>query len=199
MIEGLKPLYNALLRPFSRVLARMGVHPNIVTISGVIIFLAGGWYTALGHWITGVLIIAAGALLDGLDGLLAREMDKRSSFGAVLDSLCDRLTEILWLGSILVYYMRYPIYTGLCVYLAFAALTGSLLVSYVKARAEGAGIACNKGILQRPERIIILGICQLAGPEIMPWGLGIIAVFSYLTVIQRTLLVWRNYKKLNVK
>ncbi len=195
MIERLKPLYNAGLKPFARLLARIGVHPDILTAIGLILFGFGGWLTVLGYWRSALIALVIGSLMDGLDGVLARETDRSCTFGAVLDSVCDRFTEIIWIGSIIVYYIRNAVFNEMYVYISFAAITGSLMVSYVKARAEGAGIECNKGILQRPERLIILAVFQLLGPEIMPWGLGIIAVLAYLTVLQRLFFVWKIYKK----
>lgn len=197
MIEGLKPLYNNILKPFARLMARIGIHPDILTITGVVLFGVGGWLTIQGYWRIALLVGTIGAFMDGMDGILAREADKRTAFGAILDSVCDRFTEIIWLGSLIVYYMRNPVLDGVCIYLAFAAITGSLMVSYIKARAEGAGIVCRKGLLQRPERLLILALFQFIGPEIMPWGLGIVAVLAYITVFQRIYLVWRSYKKIN--
>jgi hypothetical protein len=69
------------------------------------------------------------------------------------------------------------------------------MVSYIKARAEGVGLTCNKGILQRPERLLILAFFQLISPSWMPWGLGIVATLAYLTVLQRIFIVWRKYSK----
>jgi CDP-diacylglycerol--glycerol-3-phosphate 3-phosphatidyltransferase len=194
MIEKLKPLYNTGLKPFARLLARIGIHPDILTAIGLILFGFGGWLTVLGYWKGALIALIVGSLMDGLDGVLARETDRRSTFGAVLDSVCDRFTEIIWIGSIIAFYIKNAVFNEMYVYISFAAVTGSLMVSYVKARSEGAGIECNKGILQRPERLIILALFQLLGPEKMPWGLGIIAVFSYLTVLQRLYLVWKKYK-----
>ncbi len=196
MIEGIKPLYNAALKPFARFLARMGIHPNAVTLFGVFLFCIGAWLTAVGIWKIAVLLGIIASFFDGLDGTVARETGKKSSFGALLDSVCDRLTEVVWIGSYLVYYFRLPPFDTVSVYCAFLAVTGSILVSYVKARAEGVGIACTGGLMQRPERLIILGVFQLLGPGLMPWGLGIVAGFAYLTVFQRIYLVWRNYKQL---
>lgn len=195
MIERLRPIYNAALRPLARLFARIGIHPDILTIVGLVLFGVGGWITALGYWRSALFALVIGSLMDGLDGVLARETNRRSSFGAVLDSVCDRFTEIIWLGGILVFYVMNTAFNGVILFLAFAAITGSLMVSYVKARGEGAGIEGIKGFLQRPERLIILALFQLLGPDIMPWGLGIIAVLAYFTVLQRLYLVWRIYRK----
>jgi CDP-diacylglycerol--glycerol-3-phosphate 3-phosphatidyltransferase len=195
MIEGLKPVFNAVLRPFALLISKLGIHPNVLTVFGVVLFGIGGWLTVQGYWRWALLVMIIGACLDGLDGVVAREADKKSIFGSVLDSICDRFTEIIWLGSLIWYYMKNPILDGLCIYLAFAALTGSFMVSYVKARANSAGILCDKGFMQRPERLIVLSTFQFIGPRIMPWGLGIVAGLTYLTVFQRIYIVWRNYKK----
>ena len=194
MIEQLRPLYNLGLRPITRLLARIGIHPDILTIVGLILFGVGGWLTALGYWRTALFALVAGSLMDGLDGELARETNRRSTFGAVLDSVCDRFSEIIWLGSIIAYYVLNTALNDVCLFLTFAAITGSLMVSYVKARAEGAGIEGIKGLLLRPERLIILAFFQLLGPDTMPWGLLIIAVLAYFTVLQRLYFVWRIYR-----
>ncbi len=195
MIEGLKPFYSAILRPFVRLFQHLGIHPNVLTINGVLLFAVGGWFIIIGKWKLSLLIGTFGAIMDGFDGLLAKETGKISVFGAILDSVCDRFTEIIWLGSFIVYYVKYPLFDGLCIYLSFLAITGSIMVSYIKARAEGAGIECKGGVLQRSERLIILAIFQFLGPQILPWGLGIVAFLSYFTVFQRFFIVWRNYKR----
>lgn len=195
MIGGLKPFYHALIRPLMSLFKVLGVHPNVLTLSGVVLFGIGSWLIVIGEWKLSLLVGVFGAIMDGLDGLLAKETGKLTIFGAFLDSVCDRFTEILWLGSFIVFYMRNPIFGGLPIYLAYAALTGSVMVSYVRARAEGAGIECKGGLLQRSERLLILAIFQFVGPQKMLWGLGIVALFAYLTVLQRMLIVWKNYKK----
>jgi CDP-diacylglycerol--glycerol-3-phosphate 3-phosphatidyltransferase len=183
MIENLKPFYNDVLRPVGRLLARAQVKPNHVTAAGVVLFCLAGWLAAIGYWKFSAMAVVAGACMDGLDGLVAREFGGTSVFGAIFDSVCDRITEIVWIGGIAFYYLRHGTDTG--VILAFAALSCSMMVSYVKARAEGAGIPCHGGILQRPERIIVVGAGLLIGPTAMLWGLGIVTAASLVTVVQR--------------
>jgi phosphatidylglycerophosphate synthase len=199
MLERFKPLYNAVLRPVTRVLAHAGVHPNVLTVGGVIMFGIGGWLTMRGNWRLALFVGAFGAIMDGMDGVLARETGQKSVFGGVLDSVCDRFTEIIWLGSLLFYYANSSpanvMHVYLTFYLTFGVLTGSIMVSYVKARAESAGISCNTGVLQRPERLIILAIFQFAGPAVMPYGLGIVALLAWVTVAQRIIVVWKNCQK----
>jgi CDP-diacylglycerol--glycerol-3-phosphate 3-phosphatidyltransferase len=198
MLENLKPWYNATLRPFARLCGRLGIHPNMVTLAGVGLFAISGWYLAWGHWRRAVVIGIIGACMDGLDGVIAREQNKKTIFGAILDSTCDRITEILLLGGISVWYLTSEGASHVGVMLAFAAVTGSLMVSYVKARAEGAGVPCKEGFFQRPERLVFLCVFILLGSKILVWGLGLLAVFSYVTAIQRIFIVWgeiqRNHK-----
>ena len=184
MIEGLKPGYERVLLPVVHLCSRLGVRPNHLTVLGVVLFGAAGWYCATGHWYTAEGFVIAGALLDGCDGLLARVTGRRTDFGAILDSTCDRLTEIAWLAGLIVYYAQHD-QGPLPVYLCVAALSGSLMVSYVKARCEGQGVECRAGILQRPERIILLSVCLVLGPEVMVYGLAAVAALAWVTVGQR--------------
>jgi CDP-diacylglycerol--glycerol-3-phosphate 3-phosphatidyltransferase len=192
MIESLKPFYNNLLRPAARFLTRCGLHPNIVTLAGTALYFPVAWLIAVGHWKIAVSFGVAGALFDGLDGIMARENNMKSVFGAVLDSTCDRITEILVFTGLLWYYLALPQRLLLPPLLCLVAATGSLMVSYVKARAEGAGLTCNSGILQRPERLIILGAFLMAGDSFMVWGLAIVSVAAYLTLLQRLIIIFRQ-------
>ncbi len=197
MIEGLKPLYNSILRPIAMILAKIGVHPNHLTLCGVLLFGTCGFYTAFGRWKFAIIFMVLGACMDGLDGVLAREANKKSVFGAIFDSVCDRITEILWLGGILWYYLYSQDTNFLGAILVFTTITGSILISYVKARAEGAGVDCSRGLMQRPERLIIVAAFQMLGPARMIWGLGALSVLCYVTVIQRIVIVWQNAKKVS--
>lgn len=190
MIEGLKPGYNAFLLPVARLLVRAGIHPNVLTAFGVVLYGIAGAYAAVGRWWLSVVWAIVGGFLDGLDGLVAREGGQRSRFGAVLDSSCDRLTEILWFGGLLVYFLRMPHPSTLGVLLVVSALTGGIMVSYVKARAEGMGFECRRGFLQRPERLLLFGGCLVSGPRVMPWGLALLALAAYITATQRLLVTY---------
>jgi CDP-diacylglycerol---glycerol-3-phosphate 3-phosphatidyltransferase len=187
MLEGLKPWFNSILRPLARGLIATGLKPNQVTLAGLFLFGVAGWLCLQGSWRSALVVVIAGSLMDGLDGLLARESGRKTTFGAILDSSCDRLTEMFLLFGILVHYYRHGDgATG--VFLSYAALAGSVMVSYVKARCEGVGVPCAGGILQRPERLILLSAGLLAGPSVMMWILGLIAAFSSFTVVQRLII-----------
>lgn len=185
MIESLRPLYNATLRPVARVFLRFGIQPNHVTILGLLLFVASGIAVALDAWISAVILMIAGSLMDGLDGVLARESEKTSRFGAILDSCCDRLTEMALLGGLLYYYQQHTLFFSLGPILCFAALCTSVMISYIKARCEGCGISCGKGILQRPERLILLSVGLLAGPVGMLYILGGLLLLGCVTMVQR--------------
>lgn len=185
MLESLKPFYNNTLRPVTRLFIKIGLHPNHVTFIGLLFFIAAGVLVSINRWYWALGLVILGAFMDGLDGLLARESGKTTAFGAILDSTCDRITEMALLGGLSVYFLKFSCSDFYGPLLCFAALCSSMLISYVKARCEGADISCKRGILQRPERIILLCIGLLAGPRIMLRILGVISLLGAMTVVQR--------------
>lgn len=185
MIEGLKPFYNNTLRPVARLFSSIGLHPNYITLFGLLLFIGAAWFCAVSRWYYALTAVIIGSCMDGLDGILARENDMKSRFGAILDSTCDRISEIALLGGIAFFYMNSSSYRFWGPVLCFIALNCSLLISYIKARCEGVGISCNRGILQRPERLILLSTGLLTGPSIMIWILVGFSVLGFATVIQR--------------
>jgi phosphatidylglycerophosphate synthase len=197
MIEVLKPFYNAVLMPAARLFARTKVHPNAITLLGLCISGAAGWFAATGKWRLAAVFIIVGSCMDGLDGLVARLYDQKTAFGAIFDSTADRLTEIFWLMGLCIFFVWHPVWGDMALYLTFTAITGSLMVSYVRARCEGANVPCTTGILQRPERVIVLGCCFFGGPKIMPWGLALISFLAYATVVQRIFIAYALSKKEN--
>lgn len=152
--------------PFVRVLIKLGLTPNAVTTIGfvlnigvAVIFIIGGEKGNRGDltyigW-AGALILFAG-LFDMLDGQVARLGNMKSTFGALYDSVLDRYSEqIMFLG--ICYYLVAHHYFLSSIF-AFIALMGSMMVSYVRARAEGLGIECSGGLMQRPERVVTIGV-----------------------------------------
>lgn len=199
MLENLKPIFNATLRPVARGFNSLGIHPNHITLSGLIFFAIAGYFSATDQWPLALLLVIGGALFDGLDGVLARESGKKSIFGAILDSSCDRLTEIFLLLGVLIFYCKHPLNGYWGIVLCFTAASGSLMVSYVKARCEGVGVPCKSGLLQRPERIILLCFGLLLGPTAMFWILLGMSIFTSFTVVQRLLEAALQCKRLDVK
>jgi len=136
-------------------------------------------------------VLVAG-FFDILDGALARRTKKATPFGGVLDSTLDRLSEAAVLLGILVAFGGSP----LLVLLVFLALLGSLLVSYVRARAEGVGLECGVGLFTRAERVVVLALGLLLSgiAYALVIALAIVAVFSFFTFGQRLVYVWRQTK-----
>jgi CDP-diacylglycerol--glycerol-3-phosphate 3-phosphatidyltransferase len=178
----------------SRVLAKTGISPTALTWTGFLIALGGGALIALGYpFIAGVAVLV-GAAFDMLDGALARLTNRVTRFGAVLDSTLDRLGEVAVLLGILVVYAQSGSVAGIL--LTGLALPGSLLVSYLRARAEAISLDCKVGLFTRTERVVIvsLGLLFSRVDYALIAALAIIVFFSFLTVVQRLLYIWQQTK-----
>ena len=173
-------------------LARTRVTPNALTASGVTLCIAGSFAAyfeyrdeLLFFWLAAVLFVA-GSLLDILDGALARESGKQTPFGAFLDSTTDRISEGFMLGAIALVLVRDGSELG--VGMAVAAVAGSFLVSYTRAKAEGLGLRGDVGIGSRAERVVVI----TAGLVLAPWvplelALALLNATAWITVLQRAL------------
>lgn len=181
-------------QPIARVLAKTGISPTALTWTGFLIALGGGALIALGYpFIAGVAVLV-GAAFDMLDGALARLTNRVTRFGAVLDSTLDRLGEVAVLLGILVAYAQSGSVAGIL--LTGLALPGSLLVSYLRARAEAISLDCKVGLFTRTERVVIvsLGLLFSRVDYALIAALAIIVFFSFLTVVQRLLYIWQQTK-----
>jgi CDP-diacylglycerol--glycerol-3-phosphate 3-phosphatidyltransferase len=171
------------INPLVSVLARLGLTPNMLTVTGFFLNALVGVVIALGQpQIGGVLLIVTSGF-DLLDGALAKATGKGSKFGAFLDSTLDRYSEAVVLLGLL--WLSVQRNLTLDIYLIYIVVVGSLLVSYTRARAEGLGLECRVGLLGRPERIAVLCVGL-----IFNWvtiALVILAVFSHITALQRML------------
>ncbi len=157
------------LNPIINVLVKIGITPNgvtiigfLITIGSAVILIAGAELGAKGdtRYITwfGVILLLAG-VFDMLDGQLARKTNQMTKFGALFDSVIDRYSEMIMFFGIAYYLVSYHyLLSGV---FAFIAMIGSIMVSYVRARAEGLGEDCKIGIMQRPERVLIIGITAI--------------------------------------
>ena len=184
MLAGVKPFADA------------GVTPNTVTIMGLIVSLASAW--CFYSWTSSPLLLPAAALLillsglfDAVDGIIARTKGKVTAFGGFLDSVSDRYADAMVLAGITL--------GGLCNPVAgFAALIGSLMVSYTRSRAEAAGVSmAGVGLAERAERMLILAAVTFIAVfwiDALNYGVILLAVLSHVTVIQRTMHFKRNAK-----
>ncbi|MEE9617263.1 MAG: CDP-alcohol phosphatidyltransferase family protein, partial [Anaerolineae bacterium] len=175
-----------ILMPIARVMARLGIHPNTVTLVGFLLQVGVGVVFGLGHLVLGGWLLLVVAPVDALDGALARALDQKSLFGAFLDSTFDRLSDAALILGITVHYLRQG--EHLEVVLLLISLVAALMVSYTRARAEALGFPCRVGLLTRLERIVLIAALSAVGlPIVMIWALAVLSVF---TVVQRILYVY---------
>jgi CDP-diacylglycerol--glycerol-3-phosphate 3-phosphatidyltransferase len=169
------------LRPAVRWLSVMRVRPDTLTVIGWTLALGAAVLFGLGYARVAGLVMLLGGLFDALDGAVARETNRMSSFGAFLDSTLDRLSETaVFVGLIFYYASANRTYEVL---LAGVAMTFSLLTSYTRARAEGLNINCEVGLLERAGRVVILSVLSIAGLPTV--GLALVAAGALVTTAQR--------------
>lgn len=169
-------------------LARLGLTPNMITVIGVLLSLLVAYVVATGHLVVGGVLFLVASGFDMLDGAVARAAGSVTKFGGFLDSTLDRYSEAIVFFGVLYFLLDTPD-AKLGALLVFAATTGSLLISYARARAEAAGFHASVGLLARPERVVVLAVGLLIG-QLLP-ALWILAVGTHLTVLMRILHVWR--------
>jgi len=189
IIKQIKPVFEEKVSPFIRILNRINVSPNLLTLAGLLFISIGSILIVFENYILAGIFLLIGNLCDALDGTLARKYKKTSKFGAFLDSIVDRLSDAFPLMAIAILFRANILEISLTIF----ALIFSFMVSYARARAEGLGIECKVGILERPERSIILIIFTfLAIPLI---AVILIAIGSFITTLQRIYCVYKKSKE----
>ena len=209
--DGIQHTVYKVIDPGVRAVVKIGVTPNVVTTLGMVGNAVGaamlvyaalygepGEYSMIG-W-AGVVIILS-SIMDMVDGYMARTADMCTTFGAFYDSVLDRYCELLTLSGLVFYFMQ----TGMpwSAVVTFLSLIGSIMVSYVRARAEGLGVECKVGLMQRPERVVITivgmistGFLQGLLPFDSIWcvvaGQCVIALFANVTAFHRIIHVKKN-------
>ena len=191
-----RPVVAKVVAPAVRGLARAGVTPDMVTIAGTVGAVAGAVLLfGTGHLFWGTVAVTFCVLLDLLDGALARARGGGSVFGAVLDSTGDRAADAAIFAS-LAWWFSGAGDNRLLVLLALVCLVLGVLTSYIKARAEGVGLACDVGIVERTERLILAlvgtGLSGLGVPYALHVTLWVLLVGSAITVVQRIVAVRRS-------
>ncbi len=174
-----------LLDPVVSLLFKAGVSPTAVTVAGLVLSLAGAVAIARGKLVAGAVILVVSGISDALDGGLARRSGRESVFGAFIDSTLDRVAEIAYFGALIVHYSAREDGGRFAVPLVVVALAGSLLTSYTRARAEGLGLDCRVGLLERPERVALLAIGLLFGGTVLYAVIACLAVLTVVTTVQR--------------
>ena len=181
-------LGHTLDKPLQAFARRISLSPNTITITGFALTVASS--VLLAHNLTlGAFCLLPAGLLDMLDGVVARSRGESSSFGAFLDSVLDRYSDSVILLAIAWNLGSVGHRSG--VFLSLIALVGSLMISYARARAEGLGVSCSHGLMERPERLILLFIGAVSG-YIVP-ALWVLAVLTHITVLQRILYARKQF------
>ena len=176
--------------PIVKVLQALKVTPTMVTIFGLMLTLGVGYLAAVDELvIAGILMLVSGPI-DMLDGALARRTGKDSMFGALLDSICDRLGEGAVLFGLLI--LSYDKGSIMNVVLVFIAMVASFMVSYIRARGEGLGVKGEIGLMTRPERLIVLSVGMLTG--YLAISLILVSVLSGITAGQRFVYISQRAK-----
>lgn len=195
--------YLRIITPITKLLSRLGVHPNILSLAGLIFSVTAGVAFSTGAFFWGAWIVMLAGTCDTMDGEIARRSGKNNRFGAFFDSTLDRYSDAFILLGMGWYFAGGPALFGAegdgevgvqswwAVVFVIAALAGSFMVSYTRARAEFLGFECKIGLMQRPERITLLIMGSLLG-SIPVVGLGllkamllVLAVSSHITAIHR--------------
>ena len=185
-MHRLRSLLNPIVDGIARVFVKLGFSPSGLTVIGVLVACVAAALIARGMLAAGGVVVLVAGVFDMFDGAVARMTDRATKFGALFDSVMDRVSEAVVLLGLLWFYLEDGEQLGAV--LVYVSIVGSTMVSYVRARAEGLGIECKGGLMQRPERVASLGIGIIVGQWWEPAVLivlGVIAVLTVVTTVQR--------------
>lgn len=182
----------AIIDRIVRWLALARISPNVLTFLGLVINVCAAYLFALGHFRWAAVVVICAGLFDMVDGRVARATDRVTRFGGFFDSVLDRYSDLGLFIGLLVYYASINRF-GYIV-LTAVVMTGSVMISYVRARAENSIPKCKVGFLERPERVVLIIIGGLFNR--IAAVLWVIAVLSNLTVIHRMIYTWRETQRL---
>src|SRR5690349_23603280 len=182
----------AIIDRIVRWLALSHIHPNVLTFLGLVINIWAAWLFAKGEFRWAGVVVIGAALFDMVDGRVARATDQVTRFGGFFDSVIDRYSDLAIFMGLLVYYAAINRYSYIV--LTAIVMTGCVMVSYTRARAENAIPKCKVGFLERPERVVLIIIGALF--DRMAAVLWVIAIFSNLTVVHRMIYTWQATKRL---
>jgi CDP-diacylglycerol--glycerol-3-phosphate 3-phosphatidyltransferase len=184
--------FNKVIRLIVHALALSRIHPHVLTFIGLLINIVAAVLLAAGHFRWAGVVIVTAAVFDMVDGRVARETNRVTRFGGFFDSVLDRYSDLALLMGLLVYYAS--INRFFYVVLTAIVMTGSVMVSYTRARAECTIPTCKVGFMERPERIVLLILGALV--DRMAPVLWVIAVLANLTVVHRMIFTWQESRRL---
>jgi len=191
LIDIRRNLAYRITAPVVRILSKSGITPNALTFINLALNVVAAYVIATGHFLLGGVLVLVAGLFDLLDGALARFTKQTTRFGAILDSVADRISEAAILCGLLIWYIPQE-EASLEIVLIFVVLIGSFLVSYIRARAEGLGWQCQVGLFTRAERVIVLAIGLLINQIFI--ALCVLVIFVFITVVQRLVYLWKQGK-----
>jgi CDP-diacylglycerol---glycerol-3-phosphate 3-phosphatidyltransferase len=190
--RAIQPVTDYILNKIADFLALFRLTPNILTVTGVFLNTAVAYILMQGHFFLGAWLFLTVSMTDLLDGILARKKNMASRFGGFLDSVMDRFSDgVIFVGLLIHYAMIHNIP---CVLLVTAALSGAMITSYTRARAECIIPKCKVGFMERPERVFLLAIGLLFNR--VPICLLLMAVSSFITIIDRIVYTQRELKRM---
>jgi CDP-diacylglycerol--glycerol-3-phosphate 3-phosphatidyltransferase len=190
--RGIGIVFGAIIDRIVRWLALSKIHPNVLTFLGLVINIWAAWLFSRGSFKWAGAVVIGAALFDMVDGRVARATKQVTRFGGFFDSVMDRYSDLALYMGLLVYYAS--INRFFYIVLTAIVMTGSVMISYTRARAENAIPKCKVGFLERPERVVLIIIGALF--DRMAATLWVIAVLSNLTVVHRMMYTWQECKKM---
>jgi len=193
-----EPVYR-IIEPVTQWLIRRGVHPNAITVAGFVITLGAAVMYSQDHVRTAGALVLLGGLSDVFDGRVARLSGLASKFGNFFDSTLDRISEIAMYLGLMTLYNAYQLelFDVWMIYIITLALGGSLMISYTRAKAESLGFDCSVGLMQRGERIVLLGFASLLfgldwDGVVLSSVIVIVAVLTNVTAVHRIIWVYKR-------
>jgi CDP-diacylglycerol--glycerol-3-phosphate 3-phosphatidyltransferase len=188
LTDQARVVFKGILDPLGKLLNSLGLMPNTVTILGLVGNVIGAYLIARGYMIAGGIVVLLMGPVDALDGTMARLRGMAGKFGAFVDSVTDRYSELVIFAGLLYYYVQQNDHTAIL--LVYASAAGSVLVSYVRSRGQSLNWDTKVGILTRMERYLVLAPAIILNYPLV--GLWIIAVFSNFTAVQRIIDIRRQ-------
>src|ERR1044071_7844269 len=190
--RGIGIVFGWMIARIVRWLALSKIHPNVLTFLGLVINIWAAWLFSRGKFVSAGIVVIGAGLFDMVDGRVARETNQVTRFGGFFDSVLDRYSDLALFMGLLVYYASINRFFYIVV--TAIVMTGSVMVSYTRARAENSIPRCKVGFLERPERVVLIIIGALFNR--MAPVLWVIAIFSNLTVIHRMIYTFQEAKRL---
>lgn len=168
------------VHPLARLLQRHGVDPDLISWAGVGLALISAYFLSEGWFAAAAVVMLVSGICDMMDGEVARLNRRHSKAGAYLDSCLDRYSEILWFCGLLFYFLGHPPLRQDVIAILFFGITGSMMVSYARARAEGLSVEGAGVLFERPERVVLL-LIGVIGAAV--WGVQVLVPFLYLLAV----------------